>query len=315
MLSIYRFDEKSGQLNPQSRIRPGVWINAVNPTPEECQQLQDKANLSEAFLLYGLDPDEGARYEFDEDNDSHLFIFDMPTVTRDARKRVVYKTGPLAIIITNVAVITINEEPIPLLSLFSEGKISNFNPQHQNRSVLQILYQISISYLTYLRDLNKAREAIESKLQHNLRNEELYGLMGIQRSLVYFMMSLRTDRNVLEQLKRTNPLSLDEDDQDFLEDTLIENQQAVEMAQISNSIINETADTYSSIINNNMNSVMKFLTSYSILLTIPTLVFSFYGMNVHLPLADMKVSWIITIAISIALAVVLAFQFWRNKFF
>lgn len=315
MLSIYRFDEKSGQLNPQSRIRPGVWINAVNPTPEERQQLQDKANLSEAFLLYGLDPDEGARYEFDEDNDSHLFIFDMPTVTRDARKKVVYKTGPLAIIITNIAVITINEEPIPLLSLFSEGKISNFNPEHQSRSVIQILNQISISYLTYLRDLNKAREAIESKLQHNLRNEELYGLMGIQRSLVYFMMSLRTDRNVLEQLKRTNPLNLNEDDQDSLEDTLIENQQAVEMAQISNSIINETADTYSSIINNNMNGVMKFLTSYSILLTIPTLVFSFYGMNVHLPLADMKVSWIITIAISIALAVVLAFQFWRNKYF
>lgn len=315
MLSIYRFDEKSGQLNPQSRIRPGVWINAVNPTPEERQQLQDKANLSEAFLLYGLDPDEGARYEFDEDNDSHLFIFDMPTVTRDARKKVVYKTGPLAIIITNIAVITINEEPIPLLSLFSEGKISNFNPEHQSRSVIQILYQISISYLTYLRDLNKAREAIESKLQHNLRNEELYGLMGIQRSLVYFMMSLRTDRNVLEQLKRTNPLNLNEDDQDSLEDTLIENQQAVEMAQISNSIINETADTYSSIINNNMNGVMKFLTSYSILLTIPTLVFSFYSMNVHLPLADMKVSWIITIAISIALAVVLAFQFWRNKYF
>ncbi|BAN73940.1 MULTISPECIES: magnesium transporter CorA family protein [Lacticaseibacillus] len=315
MLSIYRFDEKSGQLNPQSRIRPGVWINAVNPTPEERQQLQDKANLSEAFLLYGLDPDEGARYEFDEDNDSHLFIFDMPTVTRDARKKVVYKTGPLAIIITNIAVITINEEPIPLLSLFSEGKISNFNPEHQSRSVIQILYQISISYLTYLRDLNKAREAIESKLQHNLRNEELYGLMGIQRSLVYFMMSLRTDRNVLEQLKRTNPLNLNEDDQDSLEDTLIENQQAVEMAQISNSIINETADTYSSIINNNMNGVMKVLTSYSILLTIPTLVFSFYGMNVHLPLADMKVSWTITIAISIALAVVLAFQFWRNKYF
>ncbi|MDU5933600.1 MAG: magnesium transporter CorA family protein [Lacticaseibacillus rhamnosus] len=315
MLSIYRFDDKTGRLNPQSRISPGVWINVVNPTPKEREQLQTKANLSEAFLLYGLDPDEGARYEYDEDNDSHLFIFDMPVVTRDARKKVVYETAPLAIIITNIAVITINEEPIPLLSLFSEGKISNFNPQHQNRTVLQILYQISISYLTYLRDLNKAREANENKLQRNLRNEELYGLMGIQRSLVYFMMSLRTDRNVLEQLKRTNPLHLNEDDQDLLEDTIIENQQAVEMAQISNSIINETADTYSSIINNNMNGVMKFLTSYSILLTIPTLVFSFYGMNVHLPLADMEVSWIITIAISIAIAMVLAFQFWRNKFF
>ena len=194
MLSIYRFDDKTGRLNPQSRISPGVWINVVNPTPKEREQLQTKANLSEAFLLYGLDPDEGARYEYDEDNDSHLFIFDMPVVTRDARKKVVYETAPLAIIITNIAVITINEEPIPLLSLFSEGKISNFNPQHQNRTVLQILYQISISYLTYLRDLNKAREANENKLQRNLRNEELYGLMGIQRSLVYFMMSLQIGR-------------------------------------------------------------------------------------------------------------------------
>ena len=93
MLSIYRFDDKTGRLNPQSRISPGVWINVVNPTPKEREQLQTKANLSEAFLLYGLDPDEGARYEYDEDNDSHLFIFDMPVVTRDARKKVVYETA------------------------------------------------------------------------------------------------------------------------------------------------------------------------------------------------------------------------------
>lgn len=106
MLAIYRFDDKTGQLNQQSRISPGVWINVVDPTPAERQQLQDKAKLSEAFLLYGLDPDEGARYEYDEDNDSHLFIFDMPIVTRDARKKVVYETAPLAIIITNTAVIT-----------------------------------------------------------------------------------------------------------------------------------------------------------------------------------------------------------------
>ena len=97
MLAIYRFDDKTGQLNQQSRISPGVWINVVDPTPAERQQLQDKAKLSEAFLLYGLDPDEGARYEYDEDNDSHLFIFDMPIVTRDARKKVVYETAPLAI--------------------------------------------------------------------------------------------------------------------------------------------------------------------------------------------------------------------------
>ena len=139
--------------------------------------------------------------------------------------------------------------------------------------------------------------------------------MGIQRGLVYFMMSIKTDRNVLDQLRRNNPLSLDEDDQDLLDDIIIENQQGSEMAAISNSILNETSDTYSSIINNNMNGVMKFLTSYSIILTIPTLVFSFYGMNVELPWANMHASWIITIAISIAIGIVVGFEFWRKKYF
>lgn len=315
MLAIYKFDDSAGAVKTQTKIDHDVWINAVAPTPAELTQLQKKARVPEAFLLYGLDPDEGARYEYDEDANAHLLIFDMPVVGQDRKGRVTYSTVPLAVILTTTALITIDAKPQPLLALFSEGKIPRFDPRERNRAALQLMYQITVAYLAYLRDINKAREATEAKLQQNLKNEELYTLMGIQRGLVYFMMSLKTDRNVLEQLRRSDPLQLNEDDQDLLADIIIENQQGTEMAQITNSIINETSDTYSSIINNNMNGVMKFLTSYSIILTIPTLVFSFYGMNVELPLAGMHISWIIAIIISVIIAVLLGFQFWKKKYF
>lgn len=315
MLAIYKYDDTVGQLRTQTKIESDVWINVVAPTPEERAQLQKKARVPEAFLLYGLDPDEGARYEYDEDDNAHLIIFDMPVAVQDKQGRVTYETAPLAVIVTTTAIITIDSEPQPLFALFANGRIQNFNPKNRNRALLQMLYQVTIAYLAYLRDINKAREALENKLQQNMRNEELYALMGIQRSLVYFMMSLKTDRSVLDQLRRTNPMHLNEDDMDLLDDIVIENTQGTEMAQISNSILHETTDTYSSIINNNMNGVMKFLTSYSIILTIPTLVFSFYGMNVELPLSGMHSSWFITIVISVVISLVLAVQFWFKKFF
>lgn len=315
MLSVYKFDETKGGIQPQTKIEPGVWINVTEPSQAELSTLEKKTRVPEDFLLYGLDPDEGARYEYDEDVGVHLLIFDMPVATLDPKKRVTYKTIPLAIIITPSALITIDTQEQPLLALFAEGKVQGFDPRQKNRSALQMMYRATAAYLTYLRDINKARETLEAKLQTSLRNEELYGLMGIQRGLVYFMMSLRTDRNVLQALQRTNPLQLNDPEADLLDDILIENQQGIEMAQISNSIISETTDTYSNIINNNMNGVMKFLTSYSIILTIPTLVFSFYGMNMDLPWAGMHISWIITIIISLIISVLIGLQFWKNRYF
>ncbi|KRN20747.1 magnesium transporter CorA family protein [Lacticaseibacillus camelliae] len=315
MLSVYKFDDTKGGVKPQAKIEPGVWINVTAPSKDELSTLEKKTRVPEDFLLYGLDPDEGARYEYDADVNVHLLIFDMPVATLDPKKRVTYKTIPLAIIITATALITIDTQTQPLLSLFAENRVPDFDPRRQNHAALQMMYRATAAYLTYLRDINKARESLEAKLQSSLRNEELYGLMGIQRGLVYFMMSLRTDRNVLQQLERTDPLQLDEEGTDLLDDILIENQQGIEMAQISNSIISETTDTYSNIINNNMNGVMKFLTSYSIILTIPTLVFSFYGMNMDLPWAGMHISWIITIIISLIISVLIGLQFWKNRYF
>lgn len=313
MLSIYKYRDRSG-LQKTDKITLGTWINVVAPTAEERARLIDEAYVPESFLLYGLDPDEGARFEYDDDEASSLIVYDMPAVALHG-KNPEYETIPLAVIITRQAIITIHTESIPLLALFSEGKIAGFDPRRKANAAMRFLYQVSVSYLTYLRDINKERVRIEAKLQQTLKNDDLYGLMGIQRSLIYFMMSLKTNRIVLDAMGRSSALGLSEDDMDFLDDIRIENQQATEMAQISNSIIRETADTYSSVINNNMNGVMKFLTSYSIILTIPTLVFSFYGMNVELPFAGQHLSWVITIAISVGISLVLALQFWHNKYF
>lgn len=313
MLNIYKYRENGG-LQTTDKITQGVWINAINPDTAERQRLMQETGAPEAFLLYGLDPDEGARFEYDDDYDSSLIIYDMPSVTLTG-PNAEYNTIPLAVIVTKKAIISIHTDSIPLLQLFAEGKVSGFDPRNQAIAAMKFLYQVTISYLSYLRDLNKERIRIENKLRRSLKNEDLYGLMGIQRSLIYFMMSLRTNKIVLENLDRSNDFKLNEDEHDYLDDIKIENQQATEMAQITNSIIGETADTYSSIISNNMNGVMKFLTSYSIILTIPTLVFSFYGMNVDLPLAGDHLSWITTIVISAVIAILLGIQFWRNKYF
>ncbi|WP_056968827.1 magnesium transporter CorA family protein [Lacticaseibacillus thailandensis] len=314
MLDVYRRNA-AGSLYPVKTIAPGTWINVVAPDRDERARLLQEAHVPEDFLLYGLDPDEGARFEFDEDNHSGLIIYDMPTVVAHEHQRYSYKTIPLAMIITPDCIVTLHEEPVPLLGMFVEGKVAGFDPERRMLAALQMMYQVSVSYLAYLRDMNKERERTEAKLQKSLRNDDLYGLMSIQRSLVYFMMSLRTDRNVLDNLRRSHQLTLAEDEQDLLEDIGIEVQQATEMSQISNSIIKETADTYSSIISNNMNGVMKFLTSYSIILTIPTLVFSFYGMNVALPFSHSALSWAITILISVLIAAVISVDFWRHRYF
>ncbi|WZN35110.1 magnesium transporter CorA family protein [Latilactobacillus sakei] len=305
------------KLTKHAKIQPNSWINITDPTQEEIDLLTKKLHVPSDFIYYSLDADESARAEHDPDYNATLIIFNMPILEKDDQQadKFRYKTSPLGIIVTDSVILTINKTPVDFLQSFIDNQIKNFNPQEQRRSVLQILYRISTIYLQYLRDINRSRERIENRLQKSLRNEELYDLMGIQRGLVYFMMSLKTDKMVLASLMRSNMLMLNESEIDLLDDIQIENQQAIEMAEISNSIINETADTYSSIINNNMNNVMKFLASYSILLTIPGLVFSFYGMNVALPLANFKISWIVTIAISLTIAGLLGFRFWRKRYF
>ncbi|KRL13422.1 Magnesium and cobalt transporter [Schleiferilactobacillus perolens DSM 12744] len=315
MLKVYAYDRQHHQLTASNSFANHTWINVVDPTAEEIATLLGKTDIPESFIYYGLDKDENARTEYNEDDDATLIIFDVPVLQRNSKDHDgIYRTVPLAIVLTKNHLVTISNNRMPFLDSFSDNR-RHLNPTKPAHAVLSILAHVVSNYQRYLRDMNKSRERTEDRLQRNMRNRDLYDLMRIQRGLVYFLMSLRTDRLVLEALRKAPHFPLSEIDDDYLEDILTEVQQSVEMAQISNNILNESTDTYSSIINNNMNTVMKFLTVYSILLTIPTLVFSFYGMNMKLPMADLSLSWIITIIMSLIIVALVGYWFYRRHLF
>lgn len=315
MLKIYEYDRRNHQVVPTDHFANQTWINAVDPSAEEIATLLGKTDLTESFVFYGLDKDENARTEYNEDDDATLIIFDVPILQKDgSNTNAVYRTVPLGIILTKNHIVTISNMHMPFLDSFSDNR-RHLNPTKPIHAVLSILAHVVSNYQRYLRDMNKSRERTEDRLQRNMHNRDLYSLMRIQRGLVYFLMSLRTDRLALEALRKAPHFPLNDVDDEYIDDILTEVQQSIEMAQISNNILTESMDTYSSVINNNMNNVMKFLTVYSILLTIPTLVFSFYGMNMTLPIANLGVSWVIAIVLSLIIGALVAFHFWRKHLF
>jgi len=171
------------------------------------------------------------------------------------------------------------------------------------------LYNNAKEYLKYLRQIDKRTEYLEGSLHKSMRNKELFKLLELEKSLVFFTTSLKSNDVVLERLLRGKYIKLYEEDQDLLEDAIIENKQAIEMANIYSTIMNGMMDAFSSVISNNLNIVMKFLTSVTIVLSIPTIVFSFYGMNMKLPLANSSISWILvfigTVLLSLVVVIIL----------
>ncbi|EHZ3605571.1 magnesium transporter CorA family protein, partial [Listeria monocytogenes] len=165
----------------------------------------------------------------------------------------------------------------------------------KTRFALQILYMISTTFLRHLKRLNRQTDEIEKELHESMKNKQLYDLMGIEKSLVYFVTALKSNKVVLDKMMRQNIVKMYEEDQDLLEDVIIENRQGIEMAEVHSNILSGMMDAYASIISNNMNIVMKFLTSFTIILTIPTMVFSFYGMNVKLPFMNTPMAWMLTL--------------------
>lgn len=303
MLKLTHFQNTSTQTQ-------GTWLNIVNPTAAEKQQLLEKSGIPEEYLTYGLDPDEGGRYEYDDDSHTGLVIFDAP-VSQSDPDLPTYTTVPLTIIMTDNGFVTMIEDQTIL------DKISAMvaQPTTANAVLLQMLYDLSRNYLPPLRTLNKERIALARRLQKDLRNRDLYAMMAIQQSLVYFKLSLKTNRDVLTNLKQANALQFDSDAVDKLDDILIETQQATEMTEITDAILHETTDTYNAVINNNLNDVMKVLTLYSIVLTIPGIVFGFFGMNVHFPFTQDHWGWLITIGIALLLSVLIAVRLNHRQFF
>ena len=290
------------------------WINFSDQMPFDKNYLSKSFNIPEEFLSYATDKDESARIEMDDETKSLLIIFDIPF--EDQTDVAYYSSGPMSFIVTKEVIIT-NVADKKMATILKNSKlVDHLNPKYKTSIVLHFMLAIAKLYVDRIRILNRKRILIEQALGKTPKNEDLINLMKIERSLIYFIMSLKSNSLVINKIKSGKYLKLYDDEKELLDDLMIEVDQAFDMSNISNKILNEMTDSYDSIINNNTNSVMKFLTSYSIILTIPTIIFSFYGMNVPLPLTNLpKVSWEIICLLALLLSVLLTLFFVKKDYF
>ena len=283
MKTIYKTAEETGRMEEVAEYCDGNWVCLISPTAEEVKDVSRHFDIELQDMISALDEDERARVDTDEDYT--LIIIDVP-YREEEDGRDGYGTVPMAIILGDKKqkyIITICLREMPLLDDFRRGKIKKFYTYKKTRFIIQLLYRNATYYLQYLRMLERSSGKIEQELHKSTRNEELFQLLSLDKSLVYLSNSLRANELVLERLMRLESVKKYPEDEELLEDAIVENKQAIEMANVYSSILDVTMEAYSSVISNNLNSVMKVLTSLTIILTIPTMLFSFFGMNVALP--------------------------------
>jgi magnesium transporter len=294
-------------------LEPGCWVNLTPPfAPDELEELSRLLEFDVVFLIDSLDLDERARYERDED--VRFILINTPVVneTSENENEAVFITVPIGIVLTIEHVITISAFETPVLDMFRQGKVRNFNPSDEKRFVLQVLEQNVYYFLSYLKKLNLRRNIIEKELMNSSRNAELKQLLSIEKSLVYFVNSLNANELLKMKMKRTDFLHIngDEDLTDLFEDIIIDNSQALSMANVYTNILNGTMDAYSSIISNNLNVVIHRLTIITVVLMVPTLISSFFGMNIDHGIPDKPWAFYLTIVFAGCLT---GFLYWFMK--
>ena len=311
MLKIYSTDVETNQLQETKEFKKGSWINLVNPSENEIKKVCESINIQEDFIRDALDYEEKARIDSEEDDNTILFVLDVPIIEK-GEDNDIYTTMPLGmIVVRDDFFITVSLRKNKVIEDFEKRKIKNFQTYKKTRFIFQIFYLNASYYLTYLKQINKETEIAEYILKNSMKNKELLKLLSLEKGLVYFATSLKSNEMVMEKTMRGKIVKLYEDDEDILEDSIIENRQAIEMAQIYTNILNGTMDAYASIISNNLNGVMKFLTSITIVLAIPTMISSFWGMNVKLPFEHSNLGFIIMVAIAVVLT--LGVTWWLKR--
>jgi magnesium transporter len=314
---IHYYHKAEGRLREIAEPQAGCWVNISPPFSHE--ELEEIANIFDFpldFLTDSLDIDERSRYEREED--VRLIVVNTPVLTsHEEDQDAIYITVPIGIILLPDYIITITSVKNPVLQLFLDHRVKNFDPADESGFVLQILEQNVYRFLTCLKKLNLKRNLIEQELYDSSRNKELMELLSIEKSLVYFMNSLNANELLKLKMKRTDFLSIrqDEDKADLFEDIIIDNSQALEMANVYTNILNGTMDAYGSIISNNLNLTIRRLTLITIILMVPTLVASFYGMNVPLPAEDNPYTSLIIIGVSVILSLLVTWYFQRKRMF
>lgn len=257
------------------------WINLINPTKEDIERVSQTTGALQEFLEAPLDPEERSR--IDTEDDQILIIMNVPIEAEEGENQIIYDTIPLGMIVVEDHFITVCLEETDCLQDFIERPLRSMSTLKKTRFILQIFYKMAIYYLKYLKQITRKTLEIERALHKATKNEHLIKMIGLEKSLVYFTTSLKSNEVVMKKIFRTDLLPMYEEDDELLEDALTEMNQAIDTTEINSNILSGLMDAYASLISNNLNEIMKILASITIILTIPTMIYSFFGMNVPMP--------------------------------
>ena len=305
------------ELTPD-RIETGAWMSLVRPTADELSTVEEITGAPQDFIRSALDPEESSRIEIE---DNHILVLINVPVNRDSHVYE-YDTIPLGIIITPDYIVTICQEYNDVIQNFSETRFRYFSTFKRTRLLFQFLYRSAMIFLRDLRQMTRRSDQIEQDLRKSMENEELFQLLDLQKGLTYYSMSLRSNKVVVERLLRlcSNPqvshiIKFREEDEDLLDDVRVEYDQAIEMAQIQTDVHAGMMDAFASVISNNLNIVMKFLASNTIVMAIPTMIASFFGMNVPVPWGGHPLGFVFVGVVSVLMTIAAIWVLWKRRLF
>ncbi len=311
MIKIYNTDVKTNKTTEINEFAKGSWISLINPSDSEIKEVCENLHIQDDFIRYSLDIEEKSRIDQEEDDNTTLFIVDTPIIEK-SEDTITYSTIPLGmIIVRDDFFITVSSRDIKIIENFAKGRNKNFATYKKSRFILQILFSNASYFLNYLKTINKESENVEATLKDSMKNKELLKLLSLQKSLVYFTTALKSNEIVMEKTMRGKIIKLYDEDEDLLEDAIIENKQAIEMSTIYSDILNGTMEACASLISNNLNGVMKFLTSITIVIAVPTMISSFWGMNLNLPFEHTTFGFVFMIIVSVILTLLVTW--WLKK--
>lgn len=298
------------------QLEKGCWIDVIAPTEEELDEIAQATHIYKEYLTAPLDKEEKSRTELDEDQ--LLVVIDIPFL----RSNKDYDTMPLGIIITPEVIVTVCLESNAVTADFNAHTFRNFCTYKKTRFLFQILYKSATLYLKYIRNIIRRTDDLEQHLRQAMENSKLFSMLDLQKSLTYFTTSLRSNYMVTEKLLRLRTTTqsqklvrLYEEDEDLLEDVIVEYKQAIEMVEMYGHILNSMMEVFATIISNNLNLVMRFLASITIVLAIPTLISGLWGMNVPVPFAEVSFGFFIVLFMAMTVSLLAGFWLWKKHMF
>ena len=310
MMRITRRSLRDENIVESKDIFRGCWISLTKPTKKEIDFVIEKTGISSEFIKAALDENERPRFDVEKDV---LIIFRVPSDVGNSSGREL-ETLPIGIIITEDYIITASVMETDILKDFYENKVKDFYTTKMTRFLIQILSRANYYFVRYLEKIEDEIDRTEDSLMESMKNEDLIRLFKIQKTLIYFNRAQLTNGIVLDNILKGKVVKLYKEDKDVLDDIIIENKQSLEMTTTYYNILTNTIAAYSSLVSNNLNVVMKLLTSLTIILSIPTIIGSIYGMNIGLPFQDNPFAFAFTLLISFLLSLIVAILFIKKKY-